>query len=93
MSEAEWKDIASAPRDGTEFQAWGVVLHQSGPHAGTFVGYWEPRARFNAESEAFEIFGRVDYDEDGWDVYPHITPTHWQPQPSPPTPSCSPPAE
>lgn len=65
----DWMLIESAPRDGTEFQAW--------------VGHWEPRCRYN-EDGAFEIWGRVDYDMDEWDFYMHLTPTHWMPTPSSP---------
>jgi hypothetical protein len=64
-----WRDIATAPRDGTEFQGW--------------IGQWEPRCRFNPETEAFETWGRVDYDENGWEV--SDVATHWMPLPSAPT--------
>lgn len=68
-----WQPIETAPKDGTQFQAW---IEKYG---------WEPHARFNPDSEAFELWGRVDYDKDGWDVYPHMVPTHWMPLPTPPT--------
>lgn len=67
-----WQTIESAPKDGTEFQAW---IAKYG---------WEPRCRINSDTEAFEIYGRVDYDQDGWEVYPHMTPTHWRSPPTPP---------
>ena len=70
-----WQPISTAPKDGTEFQAW--VLNGPGP------GFWDPRARFDADG-AFQLWGRVDYDEDGWDCHPGWTPTHWQPLPAPP---------
>lgn len=70
---AQWRPIETAPKDGTQFQAW---IEKYG---------WEPRARFNPDSEAFELWGRVDYDKDGWDVYSHMVPTHWMPLPTPPT--------
>jgi hypothetical protein len=66
---AGWQPIETAPKDGTEFQGW--------------VGQWEPRCRFNPESETFETWGRVDYDEDGWDVF--VPATHWMPPPDPPS--------
>ncbi|MCH4576206.1 hypothetical protein [Achromobacter xylosoxidans] len=69
---ADWLPIESAPKDGTEFQAW---LH---------VGLWEPRCRFNPASEALEIWGRVDYDRDDWDASGHLTATHWMPLPASP---------
>lgn len=69
---ADWLPIESAPKDGTEFQAW---LH---------VGLWEPRCRFNPASEALEIWGRVDYDRDDWGASGHLTATHWMPQPAAP---------
>lgn len=64
--------LESAPRNGTEFQAW---LDR---------GYWEPRCRFNPDSEMFEQWGRVDYDCDGWDATIGHEPTHWMPLPTPP---------
>ena len=70
-----WRTIESAPKDGTEFQAWCVRVDH---------GQWEPRCRFNPKTEAFEIWGRIDYDADGWDVYPAFEPTHWMPFPLPP---------
>lgn len=73
-----WLPIESAPKDGTEFQAW---LNGD---------WWEPRCRFNPASEAFEIWGRVDYDRDDWDTYGHLTATHWMPLPAAPgTPPAS----
>jgi len=69
---SEWQPIETAPRGGAEFQGWIAV------------GYWEPRCRFNPDSEAFEIWGRVDYDMDGWDTYAYLRPTHWMPHPPPP---------
>ena len=70
-------DMDAAPRQGEEFQAW--VAYKEGD------GFWAPRARYNPDTEAFEMWGRVDYDEDGWDVYSACAPTHWAPQPTPPT--------
>ncbi|WP_238876827.1 hypothetical protein [Achromobacter xylosoxidans] len=67
-----WLPIESAPKDGTEFQAW------------LNIGLWEPRCRFNPDSEAFEIWGRVDYDRDDWDACGHLTATHWMPRPAAP---------
>lgn len=66
----EWRDIKDAPKDGVEFQAW--------------VGHWEPRCRFNPDTDAFEIWGRTDYDQDGWDVYTYLKPTRFMPLPEPP---------
>ncbi|CUJ22084.1 hypothetical protein [Achromobacter xylosoxidans] len=67
-----WLPIESAPKDGTEFQAW------------LNIGLWEPRCRFNPDSEAFEIWGRVDYDRDDWDACGHLAATHWMPRPAAP---------
>jgi len=71
---AEWKPIETAPKDGTEFQAWVV-------HNGT--GWWEPRVRFDPDTEMFQIWTRVDYDQDGWEN--GYTATHWMPLPPPPS--------
>lgn len=75
----EWMPIETAPRDGAEFQSW--IVDPDGR------GFWEPRSRFNPDSEAFELWGRTDYDADGWDSYLHLTPSHWMPLPAPPTPT------
>lgn len=71
-----WRTMDSAPRDGDEFQSW--IVDDTG------FGQWEPRSRFNPDTEAFELWGRVDYDQDGWEAYPHVTPTRWMPSPTPP---------
>lgn len=73
----EWQPIETAPRDGSEFQAWVVALDNAKN------GCWEPKCRFNQMSEAFEIWGRVDYDIDGWEVY-GVKPTYWMPSPTAP---------
>lgn len=72
-----WQPFPSCPEGGTEFQAW--VIGSNGQ------GFWEPKCRLNPETGAFEIWGRVDYDQDDWATYPHIAPTHWQPLPAAPT--------
>lgn len=71
-----WRKIESAPKDGTQFQAWVVSERCT-------YGSWEPFCRYN-EDGAFQIYGRIDYDMEGWDVYLHLTPTHWMPLPPPP---------
>jgi hypothetical protein len=81
--EQGWQDISTAPKDGTEFQTW--VTRSTDPE-----GWWEPRCRYN-EDGAFEIWGRVDYDQDGWDTYAHLEPTHWMPLPPPPEAAAPPP--
>jgi hypothetical protein len=73
-----WRSIKDdpPPGDGTEFQAW--ILNAHG------VGFWEPRCRFHPEHGIFEFWGRIDYDEDGWDMNAYLIPTHWMPLPEPP---------
>jgi hypothetical protein len=73
---SEWRPIETAPKGGAEFQSW--VVDDNGE------GHWEHRCRFNAEHGCFELFGRVDYDMDGWEAYPYLVPTHWMPEPTPP---------
>lgn len=70
MEASGWQPIATAPRDGTEFQTW--------------LGFWEPRCRFKPDTETLEIWGRADYDMDDWVTVPHLTATHWRPLPEPP---------
>ena len=74
---SDWQPIETAPDDQTEFQAW--VMHTTAD----IPEWWEPKCRYNRHG-AFQIWGRVDYDEDGWDCYPLVTPTHWMPNPEPP---------
>lgn len=76
----QWRPIETAPKDGTEFQAW--VTQETDPS----TTWWEPRCRFEPENEAFQIWGRIDYDQDGWDNDWNWNPTHWQPHPLPPAP-------
>ena len=72
----EWQPIETAPKDGTEFQAW--IVRDGG------IGFWAPECCFNEHGQ-FGVWGRVDYDEDGWDYgLTHLTPTHWMPRPNPP---------
>lgn len=70
---SDWIDVRKKkpPTDGTEFQAW-------------WSRSWQPFARINPENGAFELWGRIDYDQDGWDVFSASDFTHWQPLPEPP---------
>jgi len=74
-----WRDISTAPDSGEPFQAW--VKRDNTPDG---KGWWETDCRIN-EDGAFEIHGRIDYDEDGYAVYGHLTATHWMPWPEPPS--------
>ena len=75
----EWQPIETAPKDGTEFQAW--VLSGA---AGGSIGFWEPKCRYNEHGQ-IGFWGRIDYDIDGWDYgLTHLMATHWKPQPEPP---------
>ena len=65
-----WRDIATAPRDGREFQAW-------------WKGQWQPRARFDPEFGSFQLWGRTDYDTEGWETF--AIDGHWMPLPPPPS--------
>lgn len=72
-----WRPIETAPKDGTEFQAWVVNVEHDD------VEFWDPRCKYNDDGN-FVIYGRVDYDIDGWDHQSFLIPTHWIPQPLPP---------
>jgi hypothetical protein len=77
---SEWQTMDSAPQDGSEFQAWiTAVSPQGNPKC-----WWEPKARVNPDSGSVELWGRTDYDQDGWETYSHLTATHWMPPPDPP---------
>jgi hypothetical protein len=72
-----WRPIETAPRDGTEFQAW--VTNPTVPGG----GFWDSRCRFN-EHGAFQTWARVDYDMEDWDTL-DLIPTHWMQHPKEPT--------
>lgn len=71
-----WKPISTAPRDGSEFQAW-------------WKDSWQPRARFDPEYGSFQLWGRTDYDTEGWEVFE--IDGFWMPQPLSPF-AAAPPA-
>lgn len=73
-----WQPIGTAPKDGSEFQAWVKRNDVTGD------GWWEPKCRYSCDTGAFEIWGRVDYDTDYWDVYWHIAPLAWMDVPERP---------
>lgn len=76
MSKLVWREISTAPKDGTEFQGWFVT--QSGD------GFWEPRCRYNEDGN-IGVWGRIDYDIYGWDYgLIHINIIHWMAQPTAP---------
>lgn len=67
----EWRDIATAPRDGTEIVAWNrsdrIICHwhKSPSCAGGWVTHWETVSGYDV----------------GWNT---VHPTHWLPLPSAP---------
>lgn len=65
-----WRDIATAPRDGSAFMVW-------------WKGQWQPRARFDPEFGSFQLWGRTDYDTEGWETF--AIDGHWMPLPPPPS--------
>ena len=74
-----WKPMGSAPKNGIVFQAW--LVNEKG------AGFWEPRCLYD-ENGRFGIWGRVDYDEEGWDFdNHHLKALCWLP--TPPVPDKS----
>jgi hypothetical protein len=73
----EWISVKDKkPRSGIAFQGW--FKDEDGN------GFWEPRAIFDRD-KGYGLYGRIDYDEDGWDFgLTHLTLTHWMYQPEPP---------
>jgi hypothetical protein len=76
LTASGWLPFATAPQDGTEFQAWLVNRFVPG-------GFWVPRCRYNTHG-AFEIWTRCDYDQEDWDDVGESTATHWMPHPEVP---------
>lgn len=69
----EWRDMSSAPRDGTKvLVARFVDKCQHGKNGRVRVDFWRSRDR---------------YDFEGWGEFnlAFWPPTHWQPLPAPPT--------
>ena len=77
LEQTVWHDIATAPSDGSVFQAW-----LTGPGS---TGWWEPRCNFGL-SGRLGIWRRI---ESGYAFdynLKNLKATHWMPQPSAPTP-------
>ncbi len=71
-----WRDIATAPRDGSIFQAWMTGQGSS--------GWWEPKCHFGPNG-LLGVWRRFDGGY-GFDYsMTNIKVTHWMPQPSSPT--------
>lgn len=72
-----WRDIESAPRDGTPFQAWMT----DGKEGRTLYNCWVQFARFNKAGK-FEAWG----DLCSWvsDLNPDWRSVAWRPLPTPP---------
>lgn len=77
----DWRPWETAPTDGTQFQVW-LTDEGSGR---SVLQCWQHLCRFNEHGQ-LEIWGRIDYDVDGWssDWNDECQPTHWMPLPSPP---------
>ena len=74
----DWKDISTAPKDGTPFQAYVKIVHES--EADKFE--WYPRLRINdGVFEHLHSHGWFDINMLRWIKR---TPTHWMPLPDPP---------
>lgn len=52
--------MEDCPTDGTEFAVWFARDCQ--------YGDWEGKCRIGMHG-ALEIYGRIDYDQDGWEAY------------------------
>jgi len=66
-----WRPIASAPRDGTKFDAWIPDV---------FGGHRMCDLSFNARGKLRQYSLLTEADLTRW-------PTHWQPLPAPPSPT------
>lgn len=81
---SDWKDIASAPRDGTE-----IILRKGDRvTAGAWIEWTKSEAEFHSNGT---YLGNYEYDSgaswSSWDggFCDDDEPTHWQPLPAPPT--------
>ena len=73
-----WQKMDTAPRNGTEFQAWVRITLSAG------LGYWEPRARFDPQYGTFQTWEADGDGEEGWHYASFREPYRWMPQPDPP---------
>ena len=76
----EWRDISSAPKDGTRFLAWGYLHDDGGPYEAngqSFMGEF-PGMHIACWDEEFSGF----VDCNGGGSYDGLT--HWMPLPAPP---------
>jgi hypothetical protein len=77
MVQDQWQPIETAPKDGSEFQAWSLC------------DGWIPRATWTAsdsdwaKGKVFCVWEQVDYDGiEGWGGGHELT--HWMPLPEAP---------
>ena len=76
MCECQWKNIESAPRDGTKILVYTV---QGDVELSEFYEFWYDRYE-EVESGLYRKIREKSYE--GWNSNP---PTHWMPLPPPPT--------
>lgn len=79
MTSNEWKDIGSAPKDGTYIVAFERRSHQDL----TRIVSWR-------EDDTAKKFAWLDDSYDDWSLHwssVPMDPTHWMPLPPPPVPS------
>ena len=78
----EWRDIASAPRDGTRVLLTGGSKITIAAWVDTSGERWEQTAHDTQKLTKFtDGFWDWEGDQDFWEI-----PTHWQPHPPPPAP-------
>ena len=85
MTQNEWQDISTAPRDGTEVLVWR-------DHMGILLARFTSAAEFLTDAELEEWEGDTAHQEDwfaadfvsGCRLEADCSPTHWQPLPPPP---------
>lgn len=77
----DWKDISTAPRDGSLILGWCPQENQY--NKTKVISYGEPADWYKKSNKSWEgYWGYMTYDS-----IQHCKPTHWQPLPLPPKPA------
>jgi len=83
MSGSDWQPIETAPKDGSEFLAYGEDINGDGPKIG--LSRWRSSKEEHWEAVGDRKKELRERDTSAWDYDADIVfPTHWMPLPAPP---------